>query len=152
MHLLLLLYLLFLLLLLLLLLQLLTFVVMASSEDLEANSEFIKKADFIVPVPGGPSRENYGNVSLICDIAVKQKVRYMQQQQHLSPCSSSSSSSNSSSSSRSSIRKCVLGSLFLCVAQFVLFVLFCFIAAGAHIYRYIYVSICISTCIICRCI
>ncbi|CDJ34560.1 uncharacterized protein EMH_0091040 [Eimeria mitis] len=47
---------------------------MASAEDLAANSEFLKKADVIVPVPGGPSRENYGNVQLICDIAVKQKV------------------------------------------------------------------------------
>lgn len=57
-------------------LQLLTFVVMATPEDLEANSEFLKKADAIVPVPGGPSRENYGNVSLICETAVKQKVLY----------------------------------------------------------------------------
>ena len=48
---------------------------MATPEDLEANAEFLKKVDGIVPVPGGPSRENYGNVALICETAVKQKVR-----------------------------------------------------------------------------
>ncbi|XP_026193591.1 acetyl-CoA carboxylase [Cyclospora cayetanensis] len=54
--------------------SLLTFVAMATPEDLEANSEFLKKADAIVHVPGGPGKNNYGNVALICETAIKQKV------------------------------------------------------------------------------
>lgn len=54
--------------------QLLKFVAMASADDLDANSEFLKFADEVVPVPGGPSRNNYGNVDLICESAVKYKV------------------------------------------------------------------------------
>ena len=55
--------------------QVLTFVAMGTPEDLQANAEFLKKADALIPVPGGPSRENYGSVPLICDLAVKHKAR-----------------------------------------------------------------------------
>ncbi|KAL8441656.1 hypothetical protein Emag_006988 [Eimeria magna] len=52
---------------------LLTFIAMATPEDLDANAEFLKKVDAFVPVPGGPSSNNYGSVPLICETAVKQK-------------------------------------------------------------------------------
>ncbi|KFG47374.1 acetyl-CoA carboxylase ACC1, partial [Toxoplasma gondii FOU] len=54
--------------------KLLEFVVMATPEDMRANPEFIRRADKIVEVPGGPNRNNYANVDLICQIAVQEKV------------------------------------------------------------------------------
>lgn len=50
------------------------FVVMVTPEDLKANAEYIKMADQYVPVPGGSNNNNYANVELIVDIAVRTQV------------------------------------------------------------------------------
>lgn len=46
------------------------FVALVSDDDMKSNSAFIDHADEIVRVPGGPSKNNYGNVSVIVDAAV----------------------------------------------------------------------------------
>ncbi|XP_073990348.1 acetyl-CoA carboxylase isoform X5 [Rhodnius prolixus] len=51
------------------------FVVMVTPEDLKANAEYIKMADHYVPVPGGSNNNNYANVELIVDIAVRTQVQ-----------------------------------------------------------------------------
>lgn len=51
------------------------FVVMVTPEDLKANAEYIKMADHYVPVAGGSNNNNYANVELICDIAVRTQVQ-----------------------------------------------------------------------------
>lgn len=51
------------------------FVVMVTPEDLKANAEYIKMADHYVPVPGGTNNNNYANVELIVDIAVRCQVQ-----------------------------------------------------------------------------
>lgn len=50
------------------------FVVMVTPEDLKANAEYIKMADQYVPVSGGSNNNNYANVELIVDIAVRVQV------------------------------------------------------------------------------
>lgn len=50
------------------------FVAMATPEDLEANSEYIRMADQYVEVPGGTNNNNYANVDLIVDIAERTDV------------------------------------------------------------------------------
>lgn len=39
-----------------------------------ANAEYIKMADYFVPVPGGTNNNNYANVELILDIAKRMQV------------------------------------------------------------------------------
>ncbi|XP_043262710.1 acetyl-CoA carboxylase isoform X2 [Colletes gigas] len=51
------------------------FVVMVTPEDLKANAEYIKMADQYVPVPGGTNNNNYANVELIIDIAIRTQVQ-----------------------------------------------------------------------------
>ncbi|CAH1397030.1 unnamed protein product [Nezara viridula] len=51
------------------------FVVMVTPEDLKANAEYIKMADHYVPVPGGTNNNNYANVELIVDIALRTQVQ-----------------------------------------------------------------------------
>lgn len=51
------------------------FVVMVTPEDLKANAEYVKMADNYVPVPGGTNNNNYANVDLIIDIAIRMKVQ-----------------------------------------------------------------------------
>ncbi|XP_031330897.1 acetyl-CoA carboxylase isoform X2 [Photinus pyralis] len=51
------------------------FVVMVTPEDLKANAEYIKMADHYVPVPGGTNNNNYANVELIVDIAIRCRVQ-----------------------------------------------------------------------------
>lgn len=51
------------------------FVVMVTPEDLKANAEYIKMADQYVPVPGGTNNNNYANVELIIDIAIRCQVQ-----------------------------------------------------------------------------
>ncbi|XP_063700172.1 acetyl-CoA carboxylase isoform X3 [Culicoides brevitarsis] len=51
------------------------FVVMVTPEDLKANAEYIKMADHYVPVPGGSNNNNYANVELIIDIALRTQVQ-----------------------------------------------------------------------------
>lgn len=51
------------------------FVVMVTPEDLKANAEYVKMADHYVPVPGGTNNNNYANVDLIVDIAIRMKVQ-----------------------------------------------------------------------------
>ncbi|XP_043279502.1 acetyl-CoA carboxylase isoform X2 [Venturia canescens] len=51
------------------------FVVMVTPEDLKANAEYIKMADQYVPVPGGTNNNNYANVELIVDIAMRTQVQ-----------------------------------------------------------------------------
>nr|XP_023016054.1 acetyl-CoA carboxylase [Leptinotarsa decemlineata] len=51
------------------------FVVMVTPEDLKANAEYIKMADHYVPVPGGTNNNNYANVELIVNIAVRCQVQ-----------------------------------------------------------------------------
>ena len=50
------------------------FVVMATPEDLQANAEFIRRADEFVEVPGGSNVNNYANVQLIVDLCISQNV------------------------------------------------------------------------------
>lgn len=50
------------------------FVVMVTPEDMKANAEYIKLADFTATVPGGSNNNNFANVDLIVDIA---KVRFV---------------------------------------------------------------------------
>jgi len=50
------------------------FVAMATPEDLNANAEFIRLADSYVEVPGGSNKNNYANVDIIVDIAVREGV------------------------------------------------------------------------------
>ncbi|KAH8045219.1 acetyl-CoA carboxylase [Aureococcus anophagefferens] len=47
---------------------------MASAQDLDANAEFVRLADRVVEVPSGSNKNNYANVELIIDIAVKESV------------------------------------------------------------------------------
>ena len=54
--------------------QAVTFVAMASAQDLDANAEFVRLADRVVEVPSGSNKNNYANVELIIDIAVKESV------------------------------------------------------------------------------
>ncbi|XP_014259658.1 acetyl-CoA carboxylase isoform X2 [Cimex lectularius] len=51
------------------------FVVMVTPEDLKANAEYIKMADHYVPVPGGSNNNNYANVELIVDLAIRTQVQ-----------------------------------------------------------------------------
>uniref|UniRef100_T1GP39 Uncharacterized protein n=1 Tax=Megaselia scalaris TaxID=36166 RepID=T1GP39_MEGSC len=51
------------------------FVVMVTPEDLNANAEYIKMADYYQPVPGGSNNHNYANVELIVDIALLTQVQ-----------------------------------------------------------------------------
>ncbi|CAG9801571.1 unnamed protein product [Chironomus riparius] len=51
------------------------FVVMVTPEDLKANAEYIKMADHYVPVAGGSNNNNYANVELIVDIALRTQVQ-----------------------------------------------------------------------------
>ena len=50
------------------------FVVMATPEDIGANAEFIRYADDFIEVPGGKNVNNYANVDLITEIAVREGV------------------------------------------------------------------------------
>eukprot|EP00629_Pelagomonadales_sp_RCC1024_P012150 CAMPEP_0119277558 /NCGR_PEP_ID=MMETSP1329-20130426/17410_1 /TAXON_ID=114041 /ORGANISM="Genus nov. species nov., Strain RCC1024" /LENGTH=402 /DNA_ID=CAMNT_0007278033 /DNA_START=95 /DNA_END=1300 /DNA_ORIENTATION=- len=52
----------------------LTFVAMASAQDLDVNAEFVRLADRMVEVPSGSNKNNYANVDLIIDIAVREGV------------------------------------------------------------------------------
>ncbi|XP_023324976.1 acetyl-CoA carboxylase-like isoform X2 [Eurytemora carolleeae] len=45
------------------------FVVMVTPEDMKANAEYIKLADYTVSVPGGSNNNNFANVECIIDIA-----------------------------------------------------------------------------------
>ncbi|KAL7573253.1 hypothetical protein ACA910_003398 [Epithemia clementina (nom. ined.)] len=45
------------------------FVAMASPEDIKANAEFIRLADFFVEVPDGKNSNNYANFPLITKLA-----------------------------------------------------------------------------------
>jgi len=47
---------------------------MATPDDLRANAEYIRLADEVVDVPGGSNNNNYANVTLICEIAERQRV------------------------------------------------------------------------------
>ena len=47
---------------------------MASPDDMRANSEYIRMADEVVDVPGGSNNNNYANINLICEIAIRHKV------------------------------------------------------------------------------
>ncbi|ELU03368.1 hypothetical protein CAPTEDRAFT_150877 [Capitella teleta] len=51
------------------------FVVMVTPEDLKANAEYIRMADVTMAVPGGSNNNNYANVDLILDIALRAKVQ-----------------------------------------------------------------------------
>ena len=50
---------------------------MVTPEDLKANAEYIKLADYVVQVRGGPNNNNYANVDLILNIAKRYKVEGM---------------------------------------------------------------------------
>ena len=45
------------------------FVVMVTPEDMKANAEYIKLADYTATVPGGTNNNNFANVECIIDIA-----------------------------------------------------------------------------------
>jgi acetyl-CoA carboxylase/biotin carboxylase 1 len=53
----------------------LRFVVMATPEDLNANAEFIRNADDFIEVPGGKNTNNYANVNLIVQTAIREGAR-----------------------------------------------------------------------------
>lgn len=46
----------------------LEFVVMATTDDIEANQEYISEGDFLVEVPSGPTNNNYTNLYLIVQV------------------------------------------------------------------------------------
>jgi acetyl-CoA carboxylase/biotin carboxylase 1 len=50
------------------------FVVMVTPEDLKANADYIKIADFVCKVKGGSNNNNYANVELIVNVAKLHKV------------------------------------------------------------------------------
>lgn len=50
------------------------FVAMVTPEDLQANAEYIKMADQYVPVLGGTNNNNYANVELIVEVAIRTEV------------------------------------------------------------------------------
>ena len=50
------------------------FVVMVTPEDLKANAEYIKMADYVCQVKGGSNNNNYANVDLILNIAKRYNV------------------------------------------------------------------------------
>lgn len=52
----------------------LTFVAMATPEDLRANAEFVRLADYFVEVPAGKNLNNYANVDVIARVAKEQNV------------------------------------------------------------------------------
>eukprot|EP00871_Galdieria_phlegrea_P005615 jgi/Galph1/6054/GphlegSOOS_G4712.1 len=54
--------------------HLVEFVCMATPEDVRANAEYVRLADQLVPVPGGPNNFNFANVELIVDIAERFQV------------------------------------------------------------------------------
>lgn len=54
--------------------SLINFVAMATKDDLEANAEFVKLADELIEVSGGPNNFNYANVDLIVSLAKKHNV------------------------------------------------------------------------------
>ena len=49
---------------------------MATKEDKNANAEYIRMADEIVDVPGGPNNNNYANVMLIVEQLCAQRRRW----------------------------------------------------------------------------
>jgi acetyl-CoA carboxylase/biotin carboxylase 1 len=51
-----------------------TLVAMASPNDIRINAEHIHLADQFVEVPGGSNNNNYANVSLIVQVAVRAGV------------------------------------------------------------------------------
>eukprot|EP00762_Andalucia_godoyi_P000340 ANDGO_03235.mRNA.1 Acetyl-CoA carboxylase len=51
-----------------------TFVAMATPDDMAANAEYIRMADEYVEVPGGRNINNYANVDLIVDVALRKHV------------------------------------------------------------------------------
>jgi acetyl-CoA carboxylase/biotin carboxylase 1 len=51
------------------------FIVMASLDDIKSNSEFIRISDQIIEIDGGSNNNNYANVDLIVDLAIKYKVQ-----------------------------------------------------------------------------
>lgn len=54
--------------------KIIQFVVMATPDDLHANSEYIRMADQYVQVPGGTNNNNYANIDLILDVAEQTDV------------------------------------------------------------------------------
>lgn len=50
------------------------FCCMVTPEDLAGNAEYIKMADFTVHVPGGSNNNNFANVDLIVELALRMKV------------------------------------------------------------------------------
>ncbi|KHJ49247.1 carboxyl transferase domain protein [Trichuris suis] len=51
------------------------FVAMVTPEDLKANAEYIRMADQFVCIPGGSNNNNYANIHLILDMAIKMEVQ-----------------------------------------------------------------------------
>ena len=51
-----------------------TFISLVSDDDMRSNSAFVELTDEIVLIPGGPSKENYGNVSIIVESAILKKA------------------------------------------------------------------------------
>ena len=47
---------------------------MVTPEDFKANAEYFKIADYVRRVPGGSNNNNYANVELIVDIAIRDSV------------------------------------------------------------------------------
>lgn len=54
--------------------KIIQFVVMATPDDLQADSEYIRMADQYVEVPGGTNNNNYANIDLILDVAQQTNV------------------------------------------------------------------------------
>jgi acetyl-CoA carboxylase/biotin carboxylase 1 len=55
-----------------------TFVLMASDDDLCANSAYLSLGSEILNVPSGPSQNNYGNVNLIAEICRTKNIQVLQ--------------------------------------------------------------------------
>lgn len=51
----------------------LEFVVLATTDDIEANQEYISEADFLVEVPAGPTNNNFSNIYLLVQVREREE-------------------------------------------------------------------------------
>lgn len=59
---------------------------LSSFYTVAANAEYIKMADHYVPVPGGTNNNNYANVELIVDLALRAQVQVIYQRHRTRGC------------------------------------------------------------------
>ena len=52
---------------------------MVTPEDMKANAEYIKLADYTATVPGGTNNNNFANVECIIDIAKRYWLEFLRE-------------------------------------------------------------------------